>query len=665
MTQISKFYVTAVALILLLSVPINAAPAPVTPDNKVGVVCHVKVLSDKVEDVSSLEAWKKSFIKDGMTDEQKAMAVWNSVVKFQFQDMPPKEYLQVEDLVLDPIKQDNVYGYSFCSVASASVLALARYAGLQARGWTINGHVVPEVFWDGQWHMLDASLITYFPKPDGKPAGVEEIVAGVKDWYAQHPDYQGNDDKLRQFMANGGWRKGPEVLAHTPFYDDNGWLPAATHGWYSTMQEYSGKGGTPFPYEAGYSQGYQVNVQLRQGERLTRNWSNKGLHVNMNGDGDAPGAMTEKVGQGQLRYSPRFGDLAPGRLGNGTLEYEVPLASGAFRYGAMTADNLASISDDKQSPALHLKDVKQPGVLVLRMPSSYVYLSGDLTFKAVVPNGGQIVVAFSDNNGLDWKDIASITTSGQQHFDLKPLVFRRYDYRLKFTLKGKGTGLNALNITHDIQHSQRPLPAVGEGANTISFSSDTESTITIEGSTSAASKGKQLLYTDFHPELKGIAAESPKLTGGEGSITFPVETPGAMKRLRIGVFYRARDKADAWDVQVSFDRGKSFKTVDHLAGPTVSAGRYMVVTEVPVGTRSALVRFAGTQRNTTYLYNIRINADYKEPSGGFKPVKVTYNWEENGQAKQDVHIVRQPDESYRLYCGSKPTMKSIMLELAP
>src|SRR5258706_3336487 len=84
-----------------------------------GVVGHVKVLSDKIEDVSSLEAWKKSFIKEGMSDAEKAMAVWQSVAKFQYQDEPQHEYLQTEGTVLDPIKSMNVYGYSFFSFASA------------------------------------------------------------------------------------------------------------------------------------------------------------------------------------------------------------------------------------------------------------------------------------------------------------------------------------------------------------------------------------------------------------------------------------------------------------------------------------------------------------------------------------------------------------------
>src|ERR1043165_2120571 len=179
----------------------------------VGVVSHVKIVSDHVEDVSSLEAWKESFIKPGMSDREKALAVWQSVVKFQHQDAPPTEFLQAGDNVLDPIKLFNVYGYSLCSVASANVQALARAAGLQARGWTINQHVVPELFWDGAWHLLDASLVTQFPRADGSLAGVEEIVAGVKGWYAAHPELKGNDTRLREFMSGGGWKRGPELLA--------------------------------------------------------------------------------------------------------------------------------------------------------------------------------------------------------------------------------------------------------------------------------------------------------------------------------------------------------------------------------------------------------------------------------------------------------------------
>jgi len=629
-----------------------------------GVVSHIKVLSDKIEDVSSLDAWKKSVIKDGMSDAQKAMAIWQTVFKFQHQDAPPVEFLQNENIVQDAIKIFNVYGYSFCGVATADVEALARHVGLKARGWTISRHVVPDVWWDDSWHLLDASLICYFPKADGKPASVEEIIGGVSEWLAKNPELKGSDAKLRDYQFKGpGWKKGPEILEKCPTYSPDGWLPAFTHGWYSTMQEYDGS--TKFLFEPGYSVGYQVNIQLRKGERLTRNWSNRGLHVNMQG-GEAPGCMTMKVGEKFLRYTPAYGDLANGRVGNGTLEYDVPLADGSFKAGALSVENLACKADDKADPAVHIKDGAAEGTLILRMPSSYVYLGGELTCKAVVGAGGEITASFSDNNGRDWRELAKITASGEQKVDLKPFVFRRYDYRLKLALKGKGTGFDALKLTHDIQHSQRPLPALSQGANTITFSAGPqEGTITVEGSTNPANKGKQVTVQDFHAQLVNMGGNELPLKGAEGSVTLPIATPGDMTRLRLGTFYRARDAKDGWDVQVSWDDGKTFKTIEHLPGNTGRGDvKSVICTDVPKGTKAAQVRLAGTQRTATMLFNLRIDADYVEPSGGFRPVKITYAWDENGQAKQDVHVAKQAEETYSITCATKPVMKSVTLELA-
>ena len=62
--------------------------------------------------------------------------------------------------------------------------------------------------------------------------------------------------------------------------------------------------------------------------------------------------------------------------------------------------------------------------------------------------------------------------------------------------------------------------------------------------------------------------------------------------------------------------------------------------------------------------NVRIDADYREPFGGFVPVRVTYTWAEKGQVKRDVHVARKPRETYTITCADKPVMKSIVLELA-
>jgi len=638
------------------------------PAQAVGVVSHVKVLSDKVPDVSSMEAWKKSFIKPDMTDEQKMIAAFKSRVAFVYQDAPPRELLTGDGCTHDLIKQFNVYGYGMCCCASANIEAMARYLGLEARGFGIALHSVPEVKWDGGWHVLDASLINYFPKSDGRIAGVEEIVGAVQEWLDKNPGYKGNDAKLRQFQqADGwsGWKKGPELLAACPFYDPTGWWPAKTHGWYSTMQEYDGRNKTPFIYEYGYSQGYEVNVQLRRGERLTRHWFHKGLHVNgVAGGGDAPGCLKEKIGQGPLAYAVKYGDLARERVGSGLLEYDVPLADGLWRGGALKAENLAAKSEDGQGPAVHVKDAAQPGILEIRMATPYVYLTGQLTFTAAVGQGGKVRVFFSDNNGLDWRQIAAAEAPGQEKVDLQKLVVRRYDYRLRFVLSGKGTGLDALKLVHDLQLSQRALPTLVRGPNTITFSAGPqEGTVVIEGASQPENKGKQVVLADFHPTLAGVEEQYLRVAGQPAEVTFPIATPGDMTRLVFGGHFRARDKADKWDMQVSFDGGKTFKTVDTCIGPTQGACKFVTVSEVPAGTRQALVRWSGTQRNTTCLFSVRIGADYKEPAGGWRPVKITYLWEEAGIAKKDVHTAAKPEETYTIACETTPEMKSLILEL--
>ena len=108
----------------------------------------------------------------------------------------------------------------------------ARAIGFSARGWGIAGHSVPEVSWDGKtWHMLDTSLINYFPRADGSPAGVEEIVAGVQQWLRNNPGLRKNNAKLDAFMRNGGWRRArPSSRAASSTTTTAGCRPRRTAG---------------------------------------------------------------------------------------------------------------------------------------------------------------------------------------------------------------------------------------------------------------------------------------------------------------------------------------------------------------------------------------------------------------------------------------------------
>jgi hypothetical protein len=580
--------------------------------------------------------------------------------------------LHSDNAVVDPIKMFNVYGYSLCSVFASHVAAMAREVGLTARNQTIVRHCVAEIFYEGGWHMLDASLVNYFPKADGKLASVDEIIAATGEFYKKFPELKGNAEGLEKFRKDGRWKtEGPELFARNPFYKEDGLLIANWPwqcGWPESMREYDGS--VQFIFEPGYSMGYRVNVQLREGERLTRNWGNKGLHVNMGWkeDAKAPPVMDLKVGEGGLAYAPEFGDLSPGRVGNGVHEWEVPLASGAFRAGALVMENLVAKDEPrgrataarKVEHALQANDPSKLGVLVFRMPSSYVYLNGELTLE-VAGTRPLVEVLVSTNNGLDWKKLKTIVDAGKVVVDLKKEVFARYDYQVKLELGGDA-GLERVYVKHDVQHSQRALPALGQGENTISFSSGNEGTVTVEGSTDLKNQGKQNLYTEFHAKSEGMKEPKISVAGKEGWVEFPIKTPADMKRLRVFSFYRAKGEKDFWKVGCSFDSGKTWKEVGKMEGPFKAMGKSFVVEDVPAGVREARVRFTGVVGSeAALLFNVRIDADYLEPKGGEAPVKVTYVWEEGGVEKRDVKVARK-GESWKIRCAGKPVMKSVVVE---
>ncbi|MBI3855208.1 MAG: hypothetical protein HY293_05910, partial [Planctomycetes bacterium] len=215
------------------------------------------------------------------------------------------------------------------------------------------------------------------------------------------------------------------------------------------------------------------------------------------------------------------------------------------------------------------------------------------------------------------------------------------------------------------QNSQRALPAFAAGKNTLTFSAGpAENTITVEGCVSPEAKGKNLQVADFHPEVNGFEANWFIGGSGKGDVTFPVSTPGDLLRLRFGSQFRARDARDGLDYQVSLDGGKTWKTAGRAPGPTPGDCLYVTFADVPPGTREAKVRYSGTSRNATGFLNFRIDADYKEPAGGFRPVKVTYRWDEEGKAKEQVFLAKKPEETWTVSCAAKPLMKSIVMELA-
>lgn len=69
----------------------------------------------------------------------------------------------------------NSLGFGFCDDAAAISYQLWERMGYKARVWALSGHVVPEVYVDGRWEMLDASFGVFYYNTNGNVAGVEEL----------------------------------------------------------------------------------------------------------------------------------------------------------------------------------------------------------------------------------------------------------------------------------------------------------------------------------------------------------------------------------------------------------------------------------------------------------------------------------------------------------
>ena len=68
----------------------------VAQDGRGACVHNLKVLSDKVDDVTTIDIILRSFVNPGMTDQERAKALCTVAVRYRHQSPPPNEYLAAE-----------------------------------------------------------------------------------------------------------------------------------------------------------------------------------------------------------------------------------------------------------------------------------------------------------------------------------------------------------------------------------------------------------------------------------------------------------------------------------------------------------------------------------------------------------------------------------------
>ena len=131
-------------------------------------------LSNGQNDFRSLDRIVARAIEPGMTDSEKARALWWQEVQHRF-------HLEGDnDELLDPVKVFNVYGYNTCGNDSICLAGQWRKAGLKVAPARLVGHCVTQVFYDGSWHLMDGDMHSIYLLRDN------ETIAGEQDLVRDH-----------------------------------------------------------------------------------------------------------------------------------------------------------------------------------------------------------------------------------------------------------------------------------------------------------------------------------------------------------------------------------------------------------------------------------------------------------------------------------------------
>ena len=375
-------------------------------------------------DTGSLRSLAASVVRPGMTDEQKAWAIWELVGRIT--------YRMSLHATSDPLELVNAYGYGYCSTVNRLAPALWQAAGLRARGVRLHGDYNCEVFYDRSWHLLSAYLRTYYPRTDGDgAASAGELIAdpGLVE---------------RNVTETGG-----EAKENVPG------RALAAYFAHATPDERDPTAGA-----------YSPRAALRKRERLTRRWDHRGAWSH---------SVTEPshYGNGELVFEPD-----PAAPGGGD-------AGGAV---LLEADNVDPGTRDRGSPRLKPLPNGRPAAAVLHVRSPYPIVGGRLELYAVRTAPDDLVVVEVAVAGGEFTEVARSAALGEHLItaDLGRFIPRHHgsqhpppqpqELRVRLLMRavatGHAVGVSSIRIVAGIQYHARVLPALRRGRNRVRFAAD-------------------------------------------------------------------------------------------------------------------------------------------------------------------------------------------------
>lgn len=435
-------------------------------------VTDVKVTTDTSIDCSSIDSIARDLYRSCKTDEDKAVATWYFVRRtmFHWPHIP----------TWDSVELINSYGIGLCGYQSQAFAQICQAGGLKARTLHMPGHVLAEVYYDGDWHFFDCQVGWFAYKKTTSADGKERLTV------ASHEDIAKDPSIVLEAVKEG--------RASKPFFqcrvnDKSSDKPE--NG--VTYAKSAKPSGAPKVCDT------RLVINLRRGESIVRDWSNEGkswfqadkdntgflsLHhlctASVIDENDPvnwpywkPYAVQYTSKEGKSRYGPKR------VFGNGRMVYEPDLATEAFREG-LTEDGLKGIAgkyEDKRGPNLHPAAAGALGTAIFEIECPYVAVDAWLDLSGVCKVGKNVVAVYA-RRAADktdaWTEVWRADGKGPFQADkisLKSIAWEQHRYLVKIELQAAGdpgdAGLDTIRVTTVFVNNMYALPYFVPGKNTI------------------------------------------------------------------------------------------------------------------------------------------------------------------------------------------------------
>ena len=153
-----------------------------------------------------------SAVEPGMTDREKAFALWFQEIRHRYHWAGDNNELG------DPVKVFNVYGHNTCGNDSICLAGLWKRAGLKVTPARVVGHCVTQAYFDGRWNLFDGDMHSMYLLRDNRTVACEQDLVRDHDLIRRsHTQGILNPDK----RANDEWEASIYVFEGKPEGDRN------------------------------------------------------------------------------------------------------------------------------------------------------------------------------------------------------------------------------------------------------------------------------------------------------------------------------------------------------------------------------------------------------------------------------------------------------------